>query len=57
MTGPFTDKPDKILNWLRAKGYSGTVYDALMKYFQSKATNKNGTLIDLIREALSNAGY
>lgn len=57
MVGLFKDKPSIILAWLNAKGYTGTTYDALMKYFQSKATNKNGTLYDMVSEALNNAGY
>lgn len=40
-----------------AKGYSGTYYDMLHRYFQTKATNKNGTLYDMISEALTAAGY
>lgn len=53
----FRAKPSLILSWLRANGYTGTLNDALMKYFQSKATNKNGTMVDMIGEALTNAGY
>lgn len=53
----FTANPSLILSWLRSKGYTGTLNDALMRYFQGKATNKNGTLIDMISEALTNAGY
>lgn len=53
----FRAKPSLILSWLRAKGYTGTLNDALMKYFQSKATNKDGTMVDMIGEALTNAGY
>lgn len=52
MTGPFIVKPQLILSWLNAKGYGGTVYDALMRYFQSKSNNKNGSLEDMVSDTL-----
>lgn len=54
---PFFEKPDKVLQWLRAKGYTGTINDALMKYCQDNSSLTQGTLFDHLNNALGRAGY
>ena len=54
---PFFAKPYLILLWLNAKGYSGTTYDALYTYFQSKSGIGTATLLDHITKTMSGLGY
>ncbi len=54
---PFHEKQDKILQWLRAKGYTGTPQDAMYSYVKSKSNIAQGTFYDHLNSALWNAGY
>lgn len=51
------EKPSKILEWLNAKGYSGTVEDAFITYVQNGSPLTSGTMEDHLRERLNAAGY
>lgn len=53
----FIEKPSKILQWLNAKGYSGTVEDAFITYVQSGSPLTSGTMEDHLRARLNVAGY
>ena len=53
----FIEKPSKILEWLNAKGYSGTVEDAFITYVQNGSPLTSGTMEDHLRERLNAAGY
>lgn len=53
----FIEKPSKILQWLNAKGYSGTVEDAFITYVQSGSPLTSGTMEDHLRARLNASGY
>lgn len=53
----FIEKPSKILQWLNAKGYSGTVEDAFITYVQSGSSLTSGTMEDHLRARLNASGY
>lgn len=54
---PFHEKQDKILQWLRAKGYTGTPQDAMYKYVKDNSSIAQGTFYDHLNSALWAAGY
>ena len=59
MLGPFFDKPQRILHWAEAKGFSGTPYDAIYSYFTTNNTTllNGGTLYDYIYDTLQAQAY
>lgn len=57
MVGPFFARPNIILEWLRAKGYTGTVNDGLRAYFKTLTGLASNNLYDLIEFQLSMLGY
>lgn len=51
-------RPDKIMNWLRAKGYgTGTLEDRMNGYFKATSGLNVGTIEDHYVKALSIAGF
>jgi hypothetical protein len=54
---PFFERDDKILQWLNAKGYLGTAYDAMNRYVKDYSGIVDGTLFDHLSAALTRAGY
>lgn len=53
----FRDKSSKIENWMKAKGYSQKISNALVSYFQSKSGLSNVKLYDHLRKTLLDMGY
>lgn len=51
------EKPSKILQWLNAKGYSGTNEDAFITYVQNGSPLTSGTMEDHLRARLNASGY
>lgn len=57
MSSYFYEKPDKILQWLRAKGYTGTFSDAMLKYAKDNSSIAQGSMFDHLNASLTRAGY
>lgn len=57
MLGVFYAKPHAIQRWAMQKGYSGTPYDAIYKYFRTNSSLSDGTLYDYIYYTLVSNGY
>jgi len=53
----FRAKPSLILSWLQAKGYTGTLSDALCRYVQSGSSLSKGSITDHLVDRLSSIGY
>lgn len=53
----FVERPDKILQFMNANGYSGTYYDAVYEYFQQLSSLSQGTLEDHVNDVIVQAGF
>lgn len=53
----FYEKPGKILQWLNAKGYAGTLADAFTKYVQDGSPLTNASFEDHLIARLNASGY
>lgn len=57
MTFYFVEKPEIIRAWLQNKGYSGTIYDALHAYLQTKSSMDSAKIYDLLNDKLTSMGF
>jgi hypothetical protein len=57
MQDPFFAKPSDIRRWLNAKGFPGSLSNAMLNYFKSKSNLSNGMQYDHIRKTLSSMGF
>jgi hypothetical protein len=57
MQDPFFAKPSDIRRWLNAKGFPGSLSNAMLNYFKSKSSLSSGLQYDHIRKTLSSMGF